>query len=741
MNPVCKLTENVRLDELVQCKEHPMHARERYKQALKEGFVEAELLKIVIIGGAGVGKTHLLHCLFNEPPPTIRCSTSICERAVDTIVVDTNKHKSFTRLNRKELLSVMASFTNTMSQTTNLQSSDIHSTNETTETPALQPKCDVKLNDEHLLDTNGLHSISNDIALSETGVDLIAEIAKDGPSSKPVIKIGWVYFIDSGGQPQFHQLLPAFITNADIFIFVLRLCDNLNDIPTPEYYDSTGMCHTMKFSSNLPTNAAILKGCVTAMVGTKAQLLIVGTHRDKLHHEKADAREQSRCGDTKYCQNDEKKAAMVMDHFNDDTIQQKGKEIKEYLNALNIRNYLVNNQDPNQLIFPINAKDPDAQDKEVISNIREHVLSKFECCKESKDIHRIPIRWLMFHEEIKELSDKKKSEILTLAECLEVAKKLNIFEPVDVKDALNFFAESNLLLYYSALPDVVFIKPQSLVNVVSGIVTWISYYKFRGVTENIFQDAVTHGILSVNLLEKLMKHSDHLNPDIPEEKKEYDLLLPLSNAWKHCSGERNLFHLFIDRKIACRFGEDKYFMPSILKYLEEKDINKELIDDTIVPAILCPEGKECFKYGTFSFLITTLISSTSDWKIAPNEEKQPLCAYSNCIMLQYDDVVIVTLVDYVSYIEVHVNSTLDLVKKLGSRIKQSIINCLAQMEEYITFHFVCPCKMVKTKHMAVYKEYLKIATCTKKCQQIFQLSEVGIHAELWFHQNIMGKNL
>ena len=66
--------------------EDPRAAVARYQDALKDGFVSAYLMKILIIGAAGVGKTHLMHMLFNEPPPDVRQSTPVMERPVQAIL-------------------------------------------------------------------------------------------------------------------------------------------------------------------------------------------------------------------------------------------------------------------------------------------------------------------------------------------------------------------------------------------------------------------------------------------------------------------------------------------------------------------------------------------------------------------------------------------------------------------------------------------------------------------------------
>ena len=50
----------------------------------------------------------------------------------------------------------------------------------------------------------------------------------------------WIHLIDSGGQPEFFDLLPIFIHHASSLVFVQRLCDSLRDYPVVEFYDEEG---------------------------------------------------------------------------------------------------------------------------------------------------------------------------------------------------------------------------------------------------------------------------------------------------------------------------------------------------------------------------------------------------------------------------------------------------------------------------------------------------------------------
>ena len=57
-----------------------------------------------------------------------------------------------------------------------------------------------------------------------------------------LFSVTWIYLVDSGGQPQFHELLTAFVRNATLGIFVFNLSEQLDDKPEVKYYKNGQPC-------------------------------------------------------------------------------------------------------------------------------------------------------------------------------------------------------------------------------------------------------------------------------------------------------------------------------------------------------------------------------------------------------------------------------------------------------------------------------------------------------------------
>ena len=300
---------------------------------------------------------------------------------------------------------------------------------------------------------------------TELGQELIPYIANTKDAAA-LGDIDWVYFIDSGGQPQFLQLLPAFIHHTHLNIFVLRLCDKLSDHPTVEYYDERGTC--LSPTASLMTNMETLQCCAqatqTADQDGDSRLLIVGTHRDQ------------------------------EDQCKEETREEKNEQLLELLTPTMKDHMMPFTADGSQLIFPLNTKYPSEADREVTSDLLQ-AISLMKGKMIPKDI---PIKWLVFHQEMQSLSKKTKFDLLTLQQCLQVARRLHMMD--DTTAALQFFSELSVILYYpSVLPNVIFTNPQVLLDTLSEIIKCCAFDRKQSYSSMLVR-ANNKGIITEELL-------------------------------------------------------------------------------------------------------------------------------------------------------------------------------------------------------------------------------------------------
>ena len=161
-------------------------------------------------------------------------------------------------------------------------------------------------------------------------VDLISQSS----GSRKLLEVDWVYIVDSGGQPQFHKILPAFICYASACVFVTKLNKPLTDHPMIEYYSQDGQQHGTPYRSLL-THEQTLQHCFQALQSRHCtssspqsgpMVFVAGTHKDLEHH----------CPETRGAKN---------------------KKLLEALRPVfGDKLGLYHLAEPDQLIFPVNAK-------------------------------------------------------------------------------------------------------------------------------------------------------------------------------------------------------------------------------------------------------------------------------------------------------------------------------------------------------------------------------------------------
>ncbi|KAL5506596.1 hypothetical protein EMCRGX_G008278 [Ephydatia muelleri] len=578
-----------------------------YEEAMSKGYVETSVTKCLILGAAGVGKTHLKHLLLKKDPPGQRVSTGLADNPVRAIsfslasVGGKEKDDWIVVEDDQALLRVVGgTIRDGVSMATPLD-----------EVVSSFPKMTIHVSSDgaravHTDPTPACVNVTMDTGQQSRSVSIEEELIhhiNHSSDKEKLFGVKWIQFIDSGGQLQYHDILPLFIQNPAVAIFVLNLSEELSHQPTIEYYGADGKPVSRPYQSSL-SHKQILQHCLGAMCSQDAQPLIitVGTHR-----EAAD-----RCSES---------------------IEEKSQKLKALLDAGSFR-IVFNGERLKEVIFAVNGKTPQDVDRHVAKVIRGQIISV--CPQPIK----MPIAW--FGLEVL-LQRSSHDGILSLVECQGCAKKLHI-EGDAFSAALHHLVHNNVFLHYpEVLPQTVFCDPQVVLTKVSEIVEYhhkLLYRPAGGVAAKgdlvKFRD---HGLLSVELLNKFSKYYAE------------GLFTP-----------HDLLKLLVSVGGIAMVSDvgGEFLMPVLLPHLDSGQVTKYCQPGT---SLIIRPTQGCIPSGLFCCLVAQLLSSTSNspWKVCMKRNK-PLCLYRNCITFQLKHATeLVTLVDMFSYILLHIDTMSSIV--------------------------------------------------------------------------------
>ena len=585
---------------------------------MTKGYVETSVTKCLILGAAGVGKTHLKHLLLKKDHPKQRISTGLADNPVRAIsftlagVGGLEEDDWFVVEDDQALMSViggiikggismapsLADVVSTLPKMA-IDPSNVPSDGAVGPTPAgmnitkdtTQPEQSRTADIEDEL----VHHINPSSGKSSRPCYLLSCYNPKSPSvDKKLFGVKWIQFIDSGGQLQYHDILPLFIQDSMVTIFVLKLSEELSHHPTIEYYGADGKPVGKPYQSSL-SHKQILQHCLGAIHSQDAHplIIIVGTHRDT----------KDSCAES---------------------IQEKNHQLKALLDPTHFC-VLCNGEGMDELIFAVNGRSPEDVDRHVAQVLRKEIVSKYP-----QQLFRQPIAWFGLQIVLQRSSH---DGVLSLVECQVSAKRFHI-EGDAFSAALHHLVKHNVFLYYpEVLPQTVFCDPQVVLTKVTELVQY--HHKLRNNPDwrvAVASDLVMfrdHGLLSVELLRNFPKHYKD------------GLFTP-----------QDLVKLLVSRGAIAMIRDGEYLMPALLPHLDSTQVSMYLERGASL-MIRFPHGY--IPSGLFCCLVAILFSSF--WKVCIDRGK-PLCLYRNCIRLVHkDSLEIVTLVDMFSYIEVHVDES------------------------------------------------------------------------------------
>ena len=684
-------------------------SKQLFNKAMKEGHVKSHNTVAVFVGAAGTGKTCTKHVLMNENPPEVHVSTPMAERPVKVMKILTNGSLKWHRLSPADQKDILAKFMVNISEADEASDKEATPTTLADQVSALdtgyEPNQEANQGESHSAQSSIFFScfvlfvcfflffpiVLGSIFFSKpakliqtdksTGIEQVEALLESSTTDTEFAKLieqfsgtetpledNLVYIMDSGGQPQFHEVLPIFLRCTSVYIFFLKLSESLDEHPIIEYLDDNGNIVCQPFPA-AHTNMQILKHCIRTMktADKVPNLMFIGTHKDQEYLCPAETREM------------------------------KNQKLAEMLLPVYKAGIFFFNSAKNELIFPLNAKSPGKEGQDVAEEIRKHIMS---VCTAEPD--EIPLRWYCLELKLQEIAQALGRGVMSRKECFAVARRFHIDEET-FEEALLHLDKLNIIFYYpDILPNVVFTDYQVLIAKTTELVKF-SYRlhnkedahggKFRR-----FQD---HALVTVEFLESFKDHY-------------------VDNIFT----PNDLVKLFRALLVFADFSDTEYFMPCLLQIVSLEEVAKHRVSSSadIVPLILhFPPGVP--PLGIFCSLVVYLLSASnhfpSPWELVVDCLTTPVCLHRNCVEFtipKYPGTI--TVIDSFEFFEVHVASSSLLSPQLCSHVRKALLTGLKQVISNLGYNiqpelaFLCACSR-ESLHPARISEEESCWICTQ----------------------------
>lgn len=680
----------------------------------KEGYVELDVSKVIITGAAGSGKTCTKLLLYKLDPPKVRQSTKVIEpmdrayavkhdviyQISDGDLINNSNEpdddddcewivvKSDDREDSDELIGMLAATIDSNEWKEGRQDkleSDNHNQlkkHPPTSNKVLKPASEshprlfesASVRESSLKEIPAMKKETFERQESETRKSLLSKLRSSDHKGKCVHRVKWIHLVDSGGQSRFHDILPAFLHQTSVIIFVLKVSKPLDEQLFEDYYED-GECVGDSSSQKAPYKVEqILQGVIQAAMyekhrkgneTQKTKILIVGTHID----EEKDLEKSIHTKDSRL--------KLIFDPF-----------IKSEFNQLDILSY--EDYDTGGILFPLDAMKRDLKTMKTGKRIRKNATK-------GSSIEKVPISWFLLEEDIRKSCTKEKKHnhgIVTIETCRQLAQNLGV---VNVEQALNYFHDLNIFLYFespdshSSISKIVFTDTQIVVEIVSYFVK----QAHQKVTDTQFRHFSTRGEFTESLVTS-----------------------KLSRFFVPGFQEKEIIELLKITLVIAPIKEGKYFMPCVLSHCPLNDFEKERFELDTSPVVIKLPGDSlcaCVPRGFFCALICSLMQK---WELRIEGELTKI--YKNFVQFTVNGCR-VTVADTFFYVEIHVHGKAewDICRKVDRDVCDAIEEIVkvhnydeAIMSSY-SLDFVCPCN---SKDMPVHPASISGTgqlTCTR----------------------------
>ena len=245
---------------------------------------------------------------------------------------------------------------------------------------------------------------------------------------------------DSGGQPNYLDIFPLFVRNKCLALFTLKLNERLDAIPQFSYCirgHSISMADTRlqhSYWQLLQSLAKSLSSFLPSLIPSSdyhgnPRFAIVGTFADRMHECESESLDDKNTS-----------LAQSLKAYESLRINYKGKPI-----------------------LPVNAVIEDEKQRRQYMKELRWLISKSPSVKVT-----IKLRWFGFYLSLLSSSKANKRAILSLQECVDIGRSLEMDEQ-ETMNAITFFHNLNLILHYQSLVIIVLKPILDLVSLLIGV--------------------------------------------------------------------------------------------------------------------------------------------------------------------------------------------------------------------------------------------------------------------------------
>ena len=566
---------------------------------------------------------------------------------------------------------------------------------------------------ERLRDLQLIVPVDSEPEVEEVGIDVTedvvdVDIAKADLSNAPQFGdvLDVINFLDTGGQPEFVNILPAVSSSTTLTFIVFNLSKSLDDRvhiqhsvdgnPSfePYYLDCTNLDFIKRLivsSENFNKNITPLLQSIQREGGQKnfSKICYVGTHALHVSKEKM--------------QKIDNKLSSI------------ASELK-----LSQRSFWSSHIHHFKRVFPIDLFPGDREEESfesIIQDIRDNIQDQVQ----KQDYYDVPITWFIFLLKLQKRSVENKVSYISYKEALDVwngnVNKRDsdqvLYEDQhesverdksDVHNALLFFHFMGMLFYYHEVEkvcDFVFIDRQWLFKKLTELVEirFTNLYVKKGVTADDIEKFSKEGRLDINIIKNLKVDLQNIEPLCFFNLLDYlNIIAPIDSKLK------------------------EYFMPCVLPSFPpttpvQKSFNLDDIYGSIQHVPLLVGFKNgSLPHGFFCNLIVELFKNLpAGWDPPLQSTSRQQHVYNNLITFYST-----TSAHYISffykvgYIEVQVRHKKSQPTIIHHNVQCKLDKALRKVsdhlhltKEQLCYGFYCKCEEIQ--HFAKLKEFTSLA--------------------------------